>query len=183
LGPKGFRAAVQPLCSMKPPGDGAVSQGGRPKKPHRATRPKRPTDNVKQARRMLATIPLDLLDKRSAVGVAARKRREELVAQYGGDVSPAQGILIESAVKTELIVRGAEDYILRQQTLVVDGELLPVVMQRQALVDSLARLLNTLGLKRVAKPVPDLGSYLAAKVQAPPGNGATAPTDDDEAAS
>jgi hypothetical protein len=148
---------------MKSPEDGAGSPVGRSKS-HRATRPKQPIDNTKKARRMLATIPLDLLDKRSAVGVAARKRREELVAQYGGDVSPAQDVLIESAIKTELIVRAAEDYILRQATLVVDGELLPVVMQRQALVDSLARLLHTLGLRRVAKPVPHLGDYLAAKV-------------------
>jgi hypothetical protein len=59
-------------------------------------------------------------------------------------VSPAQLILIETAVKTELIVRAAEDYILRQSELVVGGALVPVVMQRQQLADSLCRMLEQL---------------------------------------
>ncbi len=60
-------------------------------------------------RRVLRSVPIDLLDKRSAIGVAARKRREELIDHCGGAeaVSPAQVILIDTAVKTELIVRAA----------------------------------------------------------------------------
>ena len=77
-----------------------------------------PVHGVKMLRRVLRSVPIDLLDKRSAIGVAARKRREELIDHCGGAeaVSPAQVILIDTAVKTELIVRAAEDYILRQET-------------------------------------------------------------------
>lgn len=39
--------------------------------------------------------------------------------------------------------------------------LLPVVLQRQQLVDSLARILGQLGLERKAKPVLNLQNYLA----------------------
>ena len=120
-------------------------------------------------RRVLRSVPIDLLDKRSAIGVAARKRREELIDHCGGAeaVSPAQVILIDTAVKTELIVRAAEDYILRQETLVVDHALLPVVMQRQQLADSLCRMLEKIGLDRKAREVPSLHEYIASKQTEP----------------
>jgi len=122
-----------------------------------------PVHGVKMLRRVLRSVPIDLLDKRSAIGVAARKRREELIDHCGGAeaVSPAQVILIDTAVKTELIVRAAEDYILRQETLVVDHGLLPVVMQRQQLADSLCRMLEKIGLDRKAREVTSLHDYLA----------------------
>jgi hypothetical protein len=41
--------------------------------------------------------------------------------------------------------------------------LLPVVRERQALADALARYLAQLGLERRAKPVADLATYLATK--------------------
>ena len=37
-----------------------------------------PTHGVKMLRRVLRSVPIDLLDKWSAIGVAARKRRQEL---------------------------------------------------------------------------------------------------------
>ncbi|TMA95692.1 MAG: hypothetical protein E6J77_02175 [Deltaproteobacteria bacterium] len=118
---------------------------------------------MKMLRRVLRSVPIDLLDKRSAIGVAARKRREELIDHCGGAeaVSPAQVILIDTAVKTELIVRAAEDYILRQETLVVDHGRLPVVMQRQQLADSLCRMLEKIGMDRKAREVTSLHDYLA----------------------
>jgi len=41
--------------------------------------------------------------------------------------------------------------------------ILPVVLQRQQLANALARYLGQLGLKRRAKPVADLQTYLAQK--------------------
>jgi len=46
-----------------------------------------------------------------------------------------------------------------------DGELLPVVVQREALIGSLTRMLTTLGLERRAKPVPSLEEYMRAKAE------------------
>src|SRR2546427_1459257 len=106
--------------------------------------------------RILRTVPLDTIDRRSSAGVYMRRVREDLTDQLGGDVSPAQKILIEEAAKTALIVKATGDYILRQsEGLVRDGELLRVVVQREALVGSLTRMLTTLlpGLERRAKPV------------------------------
>jgi len=113
--------------------------------------------------RVLRTVPLDTIDRRSA-GVFMRRFREYLTDQLGGDVSPAQAILIQEAAKTALIVKATGDYILRQsEGLVRDGALLPVVVQREALVGSLTRMLTTLGLERKAKPVEDLAAYIARK--------------------
>src|SRR5207245_4150869 len=93
-----------------------------------------------------------------------RRVRQDLTDQLGGDVSPAQAILIEEAAKTALIVKATGDYILRQADgLVRDGELLPVVVQREALVGSLTRMLTTLGLERRRRPVPSLEEYIARK--------------------
>ena len=109
-----------------------------------------PVHGVRRLTRVLQSVPINLLDKRSAVGVAVRRFREDLIRDLGGDVTRAQLVLIEAAAKTWIIAQAAEDYILRQDTLVVDGALLHVVLQREQLMASLARLLTALGLERRA---------------------------------
>ena len=112
--------------------------------------------------RILRTVPLDTIDRRSSAGVFMRRLREDLTDQLGGDPSPAQAILIEEAAKTALIAKAVGDYILRQADgLVRDGELLPVVVQREALVGSLTRMLVALGLERRGREVPSISEYLA----------------------
>ena len=55
---------------------------------------------------------------------------------------------------------------MQQQSLVrPDASLLPVVLQREALVGSLTRLLLALGLQRAGKPVETLASFLGARRQ------------------
>src|SRR5437870_5598007 len=142
---------------------GADEPGSPPKRRRRSpyrTPPGRPAQHgAAMLTRVLRTVPLDTIDRRSSAGVYMRRVREDLTDQLGGDVSPAQAILIEEAAKTALIVKATGDYILRQsEGLVRDGELLPVVVQRDALVGSLTRMLTTLlpGLERRAKPVPSL---------------------------
>ena len=49
---------------------------------------------------------------------------------------------------------------------------LPVLRERQQLVDSLARILGQLGLERKAKPIPVLAQYIAEKY---PGNRSAMP--------
>jgi hypothetical protein len=71
--------------------------------------------------RALRGVRLDSIDKRSQVGVALRRLREELTEHLGGEPAVAKARVIAAAVG---------DYILRQESLVRDGgELLPVVVQ------------------------------------------------------
>lgn len=105
------------------------------------------------------------LDQRSAVAVAARRFQAELRADLGGDPSRAQATLIELAARTWIIVEALDDWILRQPSLVLHRKraVVPVLLQRQQLADSLARTLERLGLERRTKDVTDLASYLKAK--------------------
>jgi hypothetical protein len=148
-----------------PSENAAGSKPKRPRKsPYRRPPGRPPKHGGIMLTRILRTVPLDTIDRRSSAGVYMRRIREDLTDQLGGDVSPARAILIEEAAKTALIVKATGDFILRQSDgLVRDGELLPVVVQREALVNSLARLLVAIGLERRAKPVPTLEEYIAAK--------------------
>lgn len=112
--------------------------------------------------RVLRTVRLDTIDQRSQVGVALRRLREEMTADLGGEgeVTCAQRVLVEEAAKARVIAAAVGDWILRQESLVKEGELLPAVVQHSALVANLGRLLERLGLERRAKPVQTLDDYL-----------------------
>jgi hypothetical protein len=105
------------------------------------------------------------LDQRSAVAIAAKQFKADLVRDLGGDVSRQQETVIELAARTWIIVEALDDWLMRQPTLVASRKraVLPVVLQRQQLADSLARMLDRLGLERRTKTIPDLTAYLAAK--------------------
>lgn len=115
--------------------------------------------------RVLRTVRLDTIDQRSQVGVALRRLREEMTADLGGasEVTAAQRILIEEAAKARIIAAAVGDWILRQESLVKEGELLPAVMQHSALAANLSRLLERLGLERKAREV-NLVAELAREV-------------------
>src|SRR5262249_35213181 len=96
--------------------------------------------------------------------------------QLGGDVSPAQAILIEEIAKKALIVRATGDYILRQETLVKGDRLLEVVMQHDRLVVTLAGVPGKLGPPRRGEDGATLDAYLAARARsAKPSSGGEAP--------
>jgi hypothetical protein len=113
--------------------------------------------------RVLRTVPLDTIDGRSQVGVALRRLREELARQLGGDVTPAQAILIEEIAKKAIIVRAVGEFIMRQDSLVQGNRLLEVVTQHDRLSATLGSLIDRLGLERKTKEVRDLATYLAEK--------------------
>src|SRR5438034_9483829 len=124
----------------------------RRRSPYRTPPGHPPRHGAAMLTRILRTVPLDTIDRRSSAGVFMRRRREDLTDQLGGDPSPAQAILIEEAAKTALIVKATGDYILRQSAgLVRDGEPLTVVVQREALVGWLTRMLTRLGRERRAE--------------------------------
>src|SRR5262249_14549043 len=111
------------------------------------------------------TVRLDTIDRRSQVGVALRRIREDLSGQLG-DATPAERILVDEIAKARVIAAAVGDYILRQESLVREGELLPVVTQHAALVANLARMLSTLGLKRGGRSL-DIVAALAEQANEP----------------
>ncbi|TMA31383.1 MAG: hypothetical protein E6J79_20190 [Deltaproteobacteria bacterium] len=93
-----------------------------------------------------------------AVGV--RRWKEDVRGDLGGGLSRAQEALLELAAQSWVVVSSLDDWLARQPSLVTrKRQLLPVVVQRQQLVDSLSRLLDKLGLRRKQKAV-DLDAYL-----------------------
>jgi hypothetical protein len=109
--------------------------------------------------RVLRTVRLDTIDRRSRVGVALKRVQEDLTAQLGGaeEVTPAQALLIEQAAIKAVIVQAVGEWILQQECPVNDRQaLIAVVMQHDVLQRGLAKLLETLGLERRAAPVQDI---------------------------
>jgi len=67
-----------------------------------------------------------------------------------------------------VLLDSIDAWLLTQPSLVNARKraLLPVVRERQALADALARYLGMLGLERRAKEAPDLQTYLAERATA-----------------
>ncbi len=118
---------------------------------------------MKQAVRVLGG---RLIDRRTSVGKALDQWRRDLVADLGGGetISTQQAALIELAVRSKLLLDSIDAYLLALPTLVNKRRkaLLPVVRERQALADGLARYLTTLGLQRRQADVTDVVRELAA---------------------
>ena len=105
------------------------------------------------------------IDRRTVAGQALLAWRNELLADLGGEdvVSAQEMALVDMAVRTRLYVDSLDAWIMEQESLVnrKRKSVLPVLRERQQLVDSLARILGQLGLQRRAKSVPTLPEYLA----------------------
>jgi hypothetical protein len=105
------------------------------------------------------------IDGRSPVAIAVRRFRQDLIDDLGGDPSRAQRAIIETVSRTWLLL-GSLDRWLEAQPSIVNAKkrsLLPIVIQRQTLADSLLRHLTALGLERRPAAVETLASYLAKK--------------------
>jgi len=59
--------------------------------------------------RVLRGVRLDGVDKRSQVGVALRRVRQELTDHLGGDASAPERILVEEAAKARVIAAAVGD--------------------------------------------------------------------------
>jgi hypothetical protein len=108
---------------------------------------------------------LDVIDRRTAPARALLQWREQLITDLGGleHLSAQKLGLVELACRTKAIVDAADAWLLSQPSIVNKKRraLLPIVMQRQTLCDSLARLLSQLGLSRIPKPVRSLVEHIA----------------------
>src|SRR5215831_19233805 len=127
----------------------------------------RQTHTYKPLKRAVRVLSTRAVDRRTRIGKALQAWRTELIDDLGGieNLSAAKIALIDSAVKTKLILDSIEVWILRQPSLVSGRSrgVLPVVLHRNALVGTLRQILADLGLERRAREVPTLREYLASK--------------------
>jgi hypothetical protein len=107
------------------------------------------------------------VDGRSAVGVALRRFQRDLTDDLGGSPSRAQLAIIQTVSRTWLLLTSLDDWLSRQPSIVnvKKRQLLPIVLQRQTLADSLLRHLAALGLERKPRPVESLEEYIARKAK------------------
>src|SRR5262245_28638816 len=107
-------------------------------------------------KKLVVTHGLNALDHRSAPVRALFAWRVELLAALGGDsaVTPQQEALVDLAVRTRLYVDHVDAFLIAQPSLINKKRktLLPVLRERQALADGLARVLGQLGLERRVPP-------------------------------
>ena len=96
---------------------------------------------------------MKIIDRRTVTGRALAKWRTDLITDLGGDVSTQQSAIIDLAVKSKLLLDSIDVWLLTQPSLINQRKrsLLPVVKERQALADALARYLTVLGLARRVK--------------------------------
>ena len=107
------------------------------------------------------------IDRRTAGARAALAFRDELLSALGGEaeVSPQRRKLVELAARASLMLDHVDAWLLGRESLINarSRTLLPVVVQRQALAEHLAKLLDRLGLDRAPKPVPSLDAYIVGR--------------------
>lgn len=107
-----------------------------------------------------------VLNPDTEVGRALNQWRADMVRDLGGveAISTQQAALIELAVRSKLLLDSIDAWLLQQPSLINKRKrsLLPVVRERQALADGLARYLLALGLERRAQDVTDVAGALAA---------------------
>lgn len=93
---------------------------------------------------------LHAIDSRTAAAQALLAWRKELFEALGGEAScnPEKKALVDLAVRTRLFIESADYYLLQQPSVVSvkHRAVLPVLRERQVLVDSLARCLAQLGI-------------------------------------
>ena len=97
------------------------------------------------------------IDQRTTLGKALAQWRKELIEDLGGPeaVSTQKQAIIDLAVRTKLLLDSIDAWLLKQPSLVNARRraVLPVVLQRQHLAESLARSLTQLGLERRTKTI------------------------------
>lgn len=107
------------------------------------------------------------IDGRSALGRALADWKAELIDALGGpdNISPQERVLIETCVRDHMILSSIDAWLMTQPSLIhaKKRQAYPIVLQRVQIADSLTRRLQSLGLKRRAKPVNGLADLLAGK--------------------
>jgi hypothetical protein len=96
---------------------------------------------------------LSAIDTRTRAARSLMQWRSELLRDLGGEenLSAQRIALVDTAVRSKLFIDHVDAFLLEQKSLVNRRarSVLPVLHERQTLVDSLVRLLGQLGLNRV----------------------------------
>lgn len=111
------------------------------------------------------------IDQRTKVGKALAAIRDDLLSDLGGsaNLSRQEHLLIEETIITTLLLSSVNAWLLGQTTLVNkrSRSVIAAVRDRNALVLVLKGLLESLGLKRRANPLPSLAEILASGEPSP----------------
>lgn len=98
---------------------------------------------------------LTSIDRRTTEARMLLSRRGGLIAALGGEsnISVQQLAVIDISVRTMLYVDSLDAWLMEQPSLINkrNRTVLPVLLQRQQLADSLVRHLQALGLGKVAR--------------------------------
>ncbi|OFW06337.1 MAG: hypothetical protein A3G20_03490 [Acidobacteria bacterium RIFCSPLOWO2_12_FULL_59_11] len=118
-------------------------------------------------KRAICGLDAGKLDRRYKVFRALSEWRSELIQDLGGEenLSTQQTAVVDLAARSKLLLDSVDAWLLQQPSLINTRKksVLPVLRERQQLVDSLSRILGQLGLERKPKPVPALAQYLEEK--------------------
>lgn len=87
-----------------------------------------------------------------------RAFKADIRRDLGGNLSRAEEAVLEICAQTWVQVSSLDNWLAQQPSLVLARKrtVLPVLLQRATLAESLAKNLERLGLKRKAQPVPDI---------------------------
>jgi hypothetical protein len=106
----------------------------------------------------------DAIDWRTRGAKQLSAWRSELTASLGGEdnITPQRKAILEAVCRSRLFLESIDLWLLEQPSLILKRKrsLLPALVQRQALCDSLMRQLQAIGLERVPAPIPSLQDYL-----------------------
>ena len=120
----------------------------------------------RDAQRALYAEGLSALDGRSKAARAVKAWRDAVAGDLGGPdaLSTAQTTLLEVAARDVALILIADTWIAEIGPRILNrrtGRFRPIVEQRERIATHLAKILKELGLRRVARQVPDLATLMA----------------------
>lgn len=124
------------------------------------------------------------IDGRLRASKAMVQWRSELERDLGGDLSAQQRTLIELCCRNRLLLDSLDVYLMSLPSLVNKRKrtALPALNTRMQLSESLARLLERLGLERRLPEPPTLAQYLESKEREEEANAGQQEPEQDEVA-
>jgi hypothetical protein len=150
-------------CTVDAPSTADARPKTARKSPYRRPPGRPPEHGAAMLTRVLRGVRLDRIDGRSQVGVALRRVRQDLLDHLGGEdqATAPERIMCDEVAKLRIIAASIGQWLLEQETLVKDGDLIPAVEAHARLVNVLAKTLRQLGMKRAAREV-DVAEQLQA---------------------
>ncbi len=139
-----------------------------PDKPQHPGLNKNVTHGDTLLKRAVLKLGTKALDGRSTLALEIKQEQRELVAALGGsdDISPQEMCIVHMIAMKRIRRKPIAEWALMNRGKLFDRRkraLAPILLQLETLEANEVALLKELGLKRRAKQLPDLQSYLAMK--------------------